>query len=102
MVKTKKQLYAELEVLKNELPRREAIAALLETDGFKLAVEEYKSRFKSAIDDEDKKEISACKKTLDLIIDFQGFLTKQKQRAEKLPEIIADIEFDLQQGNLFE
>lgn len=102
MEKSKKQLYAKLQMLKEELPIREAIASLLDTDGFKLAVKDYKAKFKEAIDAEDKKEITAYKKTLDLIIDFQGFLNKQKHRAEELPDLIGDIEYDLKQGNLFE
>lgn len=102
MSKIKKQLYAELQALKDELPRRENIAALLDTEGFKLAVSEYKEKFKKAVDAEDKKEISVCKKILDLLIDFRGFLRQQQERAEKIPELINEIEFDLQQGNFFE
>lgn len=102
MPKTGKQLYAELQALKDELPRREIIAALLDAEGFNLAVSEYKEKFKEAVDAEDKKEISICKKTLDLLIDFRGFLYQQQERAEKIPELISNIEWDLKQGNLFE
>ncbi len=98
----KKQLYAKLQALKAELPVCESISELLGTEGFKLAVKEYKTKFKDAIDAEDKKEISSYKKTLDLIIDFQDFLNKQKNRAEEIPELISEIEYKLQQGNLFE
>lgn len=102
MGNSKKELYAKLQALKDELPKRETIAGLLETEGFSLAIEEYKEKFKEAIDTEDKKEISACKKILDLLIDFRWFLNQQHERAEKLPELINDIEWNLNQGNLFE
>lgn len=102
MGKSKKELYAKLQALKDELPKREVIAALLNTEGFSLAIEEYKEKFKEAIDAEDKKEISVCKKILDLLIDFRGFLYQQQERAEKLPELINEIEWNLSQGNLFE
>ncbi len=102
MGKSRKQLYAELEALKDELPKRETIASLLEAEGFQLAIEEYKQKFKEVIDAEDKKEISSCKKTMDLLIDFQGFLNKQQERAQKIPELISEIEWDLSQRNLFE
>ena len=46
MGKSRKQLYAELEALKDELPRRETIASLIEAEGFQLAIEEYKQKFK--------------------------------------------------------
>ena len=102
MGKSKKELYAKLQALKDELPRREIIATLLDAEGFNLAVSEYKEKFKEAVDAEDKKEISICKKTLDLLIDFRGFLYQQQERAEKIPELISNIEWDLKQGNLFE
>jgi len=102
MRKSKKQLYAQLQALKDELPKREAIAGLLQTEGFNLAVDEYKEKLKDAIDAEAKKEISACKKVLDLLIDFRGFLFVQQERVEKIPELISEIEWNLSQGNLFE
>ena len=102
MGKSRKQLYAELEALKDELPKRETIASLIEEEGFELAIEEYKQKFKEAIDAEDKKEISSYKKTMDLLIDFQGFLNQQQERAQKIPELISEIEWDLSQRNLFE
>lgn len=102
MGKSKKELYAKLQALKDELPKREVIAALLNTEGFSLAIEEYKEKFKEAVDAEDKKEISVCKKILDLLIDFRGFLYQQQERAEKIPKLINEIEWNLSQGNLFE
>lgn len=67
MGKSKKELYAKLQALKDELPKREVIAALLNTEGFSLAIEEYKEKFKEAVDAEDKKEISVCKKNIRFI-----------------------------------
>ena len=69
-MKSRKELYAQLQDLKEELPKREAIAGLLETEGFSLAIEEYKEKFKEAIDTECKKEISACKKNIGFINRF--------------------------------
>lgn len=102
MSKTRKQLYAELAALKEELPKREKIANLLYSEGFELAVEEYKESFTEAIKAEDKKEISARKKTLDLLIDFRAFLLSQQVRAEKIPSVINDIEEQLNQRSLFD
>lgn len=39
---------------------------------------------------------------MDLLIDFQGFLNKQQERAAKIPELISEIEWNLSQRNLFE
>ena len=102
MGKSRAQLYAKLQAFKDELSICESISDLLDTKGFKLAVKEYNAKFKDAIDAENKKEISSYKKTLDLIIDFQTFLSSQRRRAEEIPELINEIEFDLQQGNFFE
>ena len=74
----------------------------MNTEGFSLAIEEYKEKFKEAVDAEDKKEISVCKKILDLLIDFRGFLYQRQERAEKIPKLINEIEWNLSQGNLFE
>ncbi len=101
MAKSKKQLNAELEALREELPKREKIGALMETEAFQLAIDDYKEKFNEAIQAEDKKNINAYKKVLDLLIDFKLFLKSQQDRAEKIPELISDIEYDLQQGNLF-
>lgn len=92
---------AELESLKEELPKREKIGALKETEGFRLAVEQYKEEFTEAINAEDKKAINNCKKILDLLIDFQSFLNTQQQRADRIPELISDIEYDLSQGKFW-
>lgn len=101
MAKSKKQLCAELEALKTELPKREAIGALIESEAFRLAFEDYKEKFSEAIQAEDKKNINFYKKTYDLLIDFKEFLKLQQDRAERIPQLISDIEYDLQQGNLF-
>lgn len=72
MGKSRKQLYAELEALKDELPKRETIASLIKEEGFQLAIEEYKQKFKEVIDAEDKKEISSCKKNNGFAYRFSG------------------------------
>lgn len=49
-----------------------------------------------------KKKFLCVKKILDLLIDFRGFLYQQQERAEKIPKLINEIEWNLSQGNLFE
>lgn len=85
MPKTGKQLYAELQALKDELPRREIIAALLDAEGFNLAVSEYKEKFKEAVDAEDKKEISICKKHWIYLSISAAFCINNRNVLKKFP-----------------
>ncbi len=101
MTKSKKQLNAELAALKEELPLRQTIAGLLYTEGFQLAIDDYKQRMSDAVQAEDAKNISAYKKDLDVLFKFKSFLKTQEERAEQIPELISDIEYDLRQGDLF-
>lgn len=101
MTKSKKQLNAKLAALKEELPLRQTIAGLLYTEGFQLAVDDYKQRMSDAVQVEDAKNISAYKKDLDVLFKFKSFLKTQEERAEQIPELISDIEYDLRQGDLF-
>lgn len=102
MTKSRKQLNAELAALKEELPMRQTIAGLLYTEGFQLAIDDYKQRMLDAVQTEDTKNISAYKKDLDVLFKFKSFLKTQEERAEQIPELISDIEYDLRQGDLFE
>ncbi len=101
MTKSKKQLNAQLAALKEELPIRQTIAGLLYADGFQLAITDYKERMTEAVQAEDTKNISAYKKDLDVLFKFKSFLKTQEERAEQIPELISDIEYDLRQGDLF-